>query len=351
MAKLKTLIGREAVVIWRNAVMLLLILFLPVALGLVFATFKEVIPKSTPASVIPETPEVSEADMRFATYSILSHFCSPSIDSREDAFRKLSREESYFVVSVPAGMREGKGVVRVYVDSSLTPLAEVSDYVVEVLKYELGQVGFHTEIVVEKVGRRVMPIEYFAPGVVLLVLSIAGLLVIPFSTVKEQEVIPRVLSSVSIAQFITSKLIFPLLLALLQVAIFFITESVLELPVMSINPLSVFIFFITSLALTSSGLLVVFAMKLSNVSRHVCSLIFGVVVAFSGTLYPPGFLPTYLQQIPKVIPTYYALTLLRSFGVKGAEAGIFMDYMLIVALWFILSFILLYYFVRRFRDG
>ncbi|MEM3555111.1 MAG: ABC transporter permease [Candidatus Micrarchaeia archaeon] len=337
--------------IWRNAIMLLLIIFLPVALGMVFATFKEVIPKSTPASVIRETPEVSEADVRFATFSILSHFCSPSVDSRDDAFKKLAREESYFVVSVPAGIREGGGVVRVYVDNSLTPVAEVSDYVVEVLKYELGQVGFKTEIVVEKVGRRVMPIEYFAPGVVLLILSIAGLLVVPFNTVKEREVVPRVLSSVTITQFIASKLIFSFLLALLQVAVFFITENILELPVMSINYLSFFAFLLTSLALTSTGLLIVFAMKLSSVSRHLCSLIFGVVVAFSGAVYPPGFLPPYLQSISKVIPTYYALTLLRSFAVKGADVGIFVDYVAIVIVWFVLSFILLYYFIKRFKDG
>lgn len=350
MTKLAPLTEREARVIGRNALMLLLIFFLPVALGLIFATFKEVIPKSTPASIIQETPEVSEGDMRFAT-SILSNFCSPSIDSKEDAFRKLSREEAYFIVSVPEGMRRGRGTIRVYVDASLAPVAEVSDYVVEVLKYELGQVGFQPEIKVEKVGKGVMPIEYFAPGVVLLILSISGLLVVPFNTVKEKAVLSRVLSSVAPWEFIASKLLFSLLLALVQIAIFFITESILELPLMSINPLFLAAAFLTSLALTSTGLFIAFALKLTNVARYVCSALFGLVAAFSGMLYPPGFLPVYLQPISKLLPTYYALVLLRSFGVKGGEASVFIDYFAIVVVWLVVCSGLLYYFVRRFEDA
>jgi hypothetical protein len=349
--KLKALVGREFLTVERNALMLLFIILLPIAFGVMFASFKQVIPMSTPASVIPENSSVTEADMRFATFSILSQFCSPSVDTREDAFRKLSREESYFVVSVPPGIREGKGTITVYVDSSLSPLAEVSDYVVEILKYELGQAGFHPEIRVEKLGRRVMPIEYFAPGVVVLILSIMGILVVPFNTVKDRGIISRVFSSVNLWEFAASKLLFSLFLASIQVALLLATQSYLELPVMNINSLSVLMFILTSFALTSTGLFIVFALKLSNVGRYVCSLLFGVITAFSGLLYPPGFLPSYLQPISKVLPTCYALILLRSFGVKGVGAGIFLDYIGMVFLWLVISLALFYYFARRFKNG
>ena len=349
--KLKVLVGREFLVVERNALMLLLIIMLPVAFALMFASFKEVIPKSTPASVIPESSAVSESEMKFATYSILSQFCSPSIDSREDAFRKLGREEVYFVVSIPAGIREGRGTITVYVDNSLSPLAEVSDYVVEILKYELGRVGFHPEIKVEKLGRPILPVEYFAPGVVMLLLATAGMLVVPFNTIKDSNITLRLLCSASIWEFAGSKLLFSLLLASLQTAILLVTQSYLEMPVMSMNPVSILTIILTSFALTSTGLLIAFAFKLSNLGRYVCSLLFGVITAFSGLFYPPGFLPSYLQLIPKILPTYYALVLLRSFGVKGVGAGLLLDYLGVVLLWLAASLVLLYYFVKRFRNG
>jgi ABC-2 type transport system permease protein len=351
LGKLKALFEREFLIVERDALMLLLIILLPVAFGIMFASFKQVIPKSTPASVIPESSEVSEVDLRFAAFSVLSQFCSPSIDSREEAFRKLSREEVYFVVSIPEGVREGRGTVKVYVDNSLSPVAELSNYVVEILTYELGQVGFHPEISVEKLGKPILPIEYFTPGVVMFLLATAGILIVPFNTVKDRNIISRVLSSVTLGEFVASKLFFSLLLASLQIAILLISQSYLELPILSINPLSILTMILASLALTTTGLLIAFAFKLSNIARYVCSFLFGFITTFSGLFYPPGFLPLYLQPIPKILPTYYALILLRSFSVKGEEAGVFLDYFVIVLLWLVASLILLHYFARRFRHG
>ena len=349
--KLKALVGRDLLTIERNVLMLLFIILLPVGFGIMFASFKQVIPKSTPASVIVADANVSDADMKFATYGILSQFCSPTVDSREDAFRKLSREESYFVVSVPAGMSKGKGNVTIYVDNSLSPLAEVSDYVVEILKYELGRAGLSPEITVEKIGRRITPIEYFAPGVVVILLAVAGILIVPFNTMKDSGIMSRVLSNVNIWEFICSKLLFSLLLALIQIAMLLATQSYLEMPLMNINYLSAAAIVLTSFALTSTGMLIAFALKLSNTGRYVCSLLFGLVTAFSGALYPVGFLPSYLQMVPKILPSYYALVVLRGFAVKGLSASILQDYLGIVVLWLIISLALFYYFVRRFRDG
>jgi ABC-type multidrug transport system permease subunit len=349
--RLKALVGRDFLTIERNALMLLFIILLPVGFGIMFASFKQVIPKSTPASVIAADANVSDADMKFATYSILSHFCSPTVDSRDDAFRKLSREESYFIVSVPAGIKDGKGTVTIYVDNSLSPLAEVSDYVVEVLKYELGKAGFNPEINIEKIGRRILPIEYFAPGVVMILLAICGILIVPFNSIKDSNMMSRVLSSVNIWEFIASKLLFSLLLALVQVALLLATQSYLEMPIMNINFLSAAVIILTSFALTSTGMFITFGLKLSNTGRYICSLLFGIVTALSGALYPPGFLPPYLQTIPKVLPTYYALVLLRSFAVKGVSESVLMDYIGIVVIWFVLSIALFYYFVRRSKNG
>ena len=349
--KLKALVGRDFLTIERNVLMLLFIILLPVGFGIMFASFKEVIPKSTPASVIAADANVSDADMRFATYSILSQFCSPTVDSRDDAFRKLSREESYFVVSVPAGIREGKGNVTIYVDSSLSPVAEVSGYVVEILTYELGRAGLSPQITVVRIGSQITPIEYFAPGVMLILLALAGVVIVPFNTIKDSGIMSRVLSSVNIWEFICSKLLFSLILALVQIAMLLVTQSYLEMPLMNINYLSAAAIILTSFALTSTGMFVAFALKLSNTGRYVCALIFGLVTAFSGALYPVGFLPSYLQVVPKILPSYYALVVLRGFAVKGLGAGIVQDYIGIVFLWLIASVALFYYFARRFRDG
>jgi hypothetical protein len=349
--KLKALVGRDFLTVERNALMLLFIILLPVGFGIIFASFKQVIPKSTPASVIAADANVTDADMRFATYSILSQFCSPTIDSQEEAFRKLSREESYFVVSVPAGIKEGKGELKIYVDNSLSPLAEVSDYVVEILKYELGKAGFNPAITVEKRGNRIVPIEYFTPGVFIILLAITGILITPFNMMKDSSMMPRILSSAGVAEFIASKLLFSLLLGLVQIGILLATQSYLEMPILNLNYLSLATIILISMAMTSTGIFVSFALKLSNFGRYFCSALFGLIAAFSGALYPTGFLPSYLQLIPKMLPTYYALVVLRGFAVKGLGEGILQDYIWIMIAWFILSLALSYYFVRRFRNG
>lgn len=351
LSKLKALVSRDFLTIERNALMLLFIILLPVGFGIIFASFKQVIPKSTPASVIAADANVSEADMRFATYSILSQFCAPTIDSREDAFRKLSREESYFIVSVPAGIREGRGEMKIYVDNSLSPLAEVSDYVVEILRYELGKAGFNPTITVDKIGNRIMPIEYFTPGVFMILLAITGILIAPFNTIKDSSMMQRVLSSAGIVEFIASKLLFSLIMGLIQIGILLVTQNYLEMPIVNMNYLSLAAIILISKAMTSTGMFIAFAVKLSNVGRYICSALFGLVAAFSGALYPTGFLPSYLQLIPKMLPTYYALVVLRGFAVKGVSGSILEDYIWIMIAWFILSLALFYYFVRRFRNG
>jgi ABC-2 type transport system permease protein len=350
LTKFKALLKREFIGVSRNSLLLLIIILLPIAFGIMFASFRQIIPKSTPALVIPESEMVTQEELRFTT-ALLSFFSSPSIElDKQKAFDKLSREEVYFVVSTPKNIKSARGEVVIYVDNSLAPLSEVSDYVVETIKFELGQQNYYPTIRISKIGRPVMPLEFFVPGVIILLLAGIGLLLIPFSAIRDAQVIQRLLPQLSVSTLMISKIVFGFFLAIVETALLFLTQKYLEVPIMELNFWSVTIILITNLSLTSLGLAVIFLTKFSDASKYINALLFALIIVFSGVFYPVGFLPSYLQTVAKILPTYYAGILIRAFGIKGAGVNLFTDYILIVIGFFILSIALLLYSVWRFKN-
>jgi len=350
LAKTKALLKREFLGVRRNSLLLLIIIILPIAFGIMFASFRQIIPKSTPALIIPENKEVTQEDLRF-TATLLSYFSSPKIElDKQKAFDELTREEVYFIVSAPKDIKSAQGEVVIYVDNSLTPLSEVSDYVVETIQFELGKLSYYPRIRMSKIGRAILPLEFFVPGVIILLLAGIGLLLIPFSAIRDLQVIQRLLPQVPIATLIISKIAFGFFIALVQILLLFLTQKYLEVPIMDLGFWSIAIMLVTSISLISLGLAVVFLAKFSDSSKYVNSLLFALVIIFSGVFYPVGFLPNYLQAIAKLFPTYYSGVLIRAFGIKEASAGLFTDYISVVVGFFVLSLALLLYSAWRFKN-
>ncbi|MEW6329484.1 MAG: hypothetical protein AB1468_05185, partial [Candidatus Micrarchaeota archaeon] len=153
--KIKALLLREALGVRRNVLLLLLIVVLPVAFGVMFGTFKEFIPRSTPSMAVPENGSVGADDMRFANFT-LALFSTPVIgEDNQSIVNALLREEVYFGIVVPSGVREAKGVISVYVDSSMAPVAEASDYVVGMIRRELREWNYYPTFKLVKVGRAI----------------------------------------------------------------------------------------------------------------------------------------------------------------------------------------------------
>ncbi|MFH0817306.1 MAG: hypothetical protein V1909_01600, partial [Candidatus Micrarchaeota archaeon] len=217
------LLKREYWGIRANTLLLLVVIVLPLSLGLMFGTLKNIAPKNAPSGIFPEIG-ANEDDVRAAD-GILSVFSKTKIEQSMDE-NKLYREEFYFFVGVPRGFKKNATDVRVYIDSSMSPVAELSPYVRDMILYGLSQwYGWTPKLEIIKVGKDVLPFQYLVPGIAVLLCSAVGLVIIPFSLSQDKEVLARVLSSVSTFSFVVGKLSFAAILAFLQVAILLSTQS------------------------------------------------------------------------------------------------------------------------------
>ncbi len=349
--KIKALLLRELLGVRRNVLLLLLIVVLPIAFGVMFGTFKEFIPRSTPSMAVPENESVGADDMKFANFT-LALFSTPVVGKdNQTIVNALLREEIYFGIVVPPGVHEAEGVISVYVDSSMAPVAEASDYVVGMIRRELREWNYYPTFKLVKVGRAIMPLEFFVPGIIILLIAAAGFLVLPFSTMRDSLVFDRLLTNVSLAGIALSKLIFGLALALIQVLFLLATQRFLGAPIIEINFWSAYVIVASALSFTALGLAFVFLARFSELGRYLNVLAFGAVVVLSGIFYPVGFMPPLIQTVCKLTPTYYSVLLVRYFGVKGGAFPLVGDYVTIVTAFGIACLALLIFSIWRLRRG
>lgn len=349
--KMKALLMREVLGVRRNVLLLLLIVVLPIAFGVMFGTFKEFVPRSTPSMLAPEDESVGADDMRFANFT-LALFSTPVIGKNNQTIvDALLREEVYFGIVVPSGVREAKGVIEVYVDSSMAPVAEASDYVVGMIRRELREWNYYPTFKLVKVGRPIMPLEFFVPGIIILLIAAAGFLVLPFSTMRDSVIFDRLLTNVSLTGIALSKLIFGLALALIQVFFLLTTQRYMDAAIIEINLWSVYVLIASALSFTALGLAFVFLARFSELGRYLNVLAFGAVVVLSGIFYPIGFMPQIIQTVCKLTPTYYSVLLVRYFGVKGGGYTLVGDYVGVVTVFALACLALLVFSIWRLRRG
>lgn len=359
MRKFGALVEREFLGVKRSALMIIVILILPVAFGFMFGTFKNILPKGTPSTIVAEDANVSEKELKFAL-GILNYFSEPKVEKQVDA-SKLFREETYFILIVPKGLLSGGSTVRVVVDASMTPVADLTPIVVGSIRDSLYSSGYYSiDIEVEKVGRSVLPFEFFVPGVLLMLSAGVGLLLVPFFTVRDKQVFSRIMNSVSALSFVTSKIVFALVIVGIQVALLLLTQTFFGSTgssLFKLNEWSVLALAITTVYFTFTGLAVVFLTRFSEAGKQVNALLFGAVAVFSGAFYPAGFFPmlpglgNMLQTIARSLPPYYSVVLLRGFGVRGVEASLLADYVAVIIASAVVSLALLYYAIEKLKRG
>ncbi len=356
--KFLALMKKDAIGVRRSALLVLVVLILPVAFGFMFGTFKNILPRGTPSAIVAESENVSEKDMRFA-FTILDYFSEPKAERVVDE-SKLFREETYFILVVPPGLLDKQSTVRVVVDSSMTPVADLTPVVVGSIRDALHSAGYYNiEIEVEKKGRSILPFEFFVPGVLLMLSAGVGLLLTPFFTARDKNVFPRLMGAVSTPVYIADKMVFALLLIGIQAALLLLTqlyfgsagESLFKL-----NEWSALTLAITTIYFASFGLSIMLITRFSEAGKQINAFLFGAVAVFSGAFYPVGFFPlipglgNILQTISKSLPTYYSTVLLRSFGARGLGIGLFEDYFAVISISAVAGIVLLHYSIERLKK-
>ncbi|VVB65678.1 ABC-2 family transporter protein [Candidatus Gugararchaeum adminiculabundum] len=405
LGKIWEMFRRELLSTRKNTLILLLILILPVSLGLMFGTFKEIVPTGAPAIVVPENANTTQHDLEYIN-SISSFFSKPTIEQAPD-FNKLYREEAYYIIEVPPGTSVQIKRLEIFVDASMSPVAEIADpYVKEIFLYEFeNRWNVHgIEINIHKVGRKVMPFEYFVPGVIITLLAIVGLIVIPFATSKDADVFRRLSTMTRIESIAASKIMFALALAFFQIFLLLATQvfagsrgsdavnaitsmftlnfspmgdllaNTQQYALINVSPGTILVMLLSAIFFTAAGLAITFWTRFSEAGKQANALLFGGVVLFSGAFYPIGFfpalpaqqifgwmfepvrgwllswVPTFFQSISRVFPSYYATIALRGFGVRNLAFGVLQDYVLIIAVSALIALGILYYSIVRLRN-
>ncbi|MFH1448580.1 MAG: ABC transporter permease [Candidatus Micrarchaeota archaeon] len=355
--KTLSLLKREYWGVKTNTLLLVILLAFPMTFGFMFGTFTNIIPKNAPAAVFPEAGATGE-DVSSAE-DILSFFSKTSVEPEFNE-RKLFREEYYFFVGVPKGFRRGDGEVDVYIDASMSPIAEISPYVKDMILYEFSKVfDWEPRINIIKLGSDVLPFQYFVPGVIILLTSVVGLIILPFSSSRDRLVFGRVLANVSVPAFVTSKLVFAVMLALIQLGILVITQLAAGASgstILDINVWSLSVICCSAVFFASAGMSVMFLTRFSEAGKQINAGLLGFVLMFSGAFYPVGFFPSIpgvgdlLQSISRANPSYLFVLLMRGFGIRGLGPELFTDYIAAIVVWSIASILLFAYTVRRMKN-
>ncbi|MFH1470908.1 MAG: hypothetical protein ABIF01_04120 [Candidatus Micrarchaeota archaeon] len=318
-----------------NALLLLVILIAPISLGLAFGTIKNAIPKSAPSAVFPEFGASAE-DLR-AAQAMASLFSKSSIEEQMDE-DKLFREEYYFLVGVPAGFKNESNDINIYMDSSMSPVSELSPYVHDMILYGLSKwYGWEPKINIVEVGRSVLPFQYLAPGIVLLLSVAMGLIVVPFALSQDKEVLARVLPAVPVRSFVLGKLLFASILAFAELAVLLATQEIAGASgsLFFFNPWFLLVLLLSSIFFTSIGISIMLLTGFGEAGKQVNAGLLALVVMFSGALYPVGFFPLLpalgdvLQTIGRSNPAYFFVILMRGFGLRGLGPGVFLDYLVL----------------------
>ncbi|MEM3400257.1 MAG: ABC transporter permease [Candidatus Micrarchaeia archaeon] len=336
----------------RSVVFLSLLILIPITFGVLFGTFKQIVPKSAPSAVV--SVGGNEEDVRFAS-AVVSLFSNVRIEN-EISEAKLYREELYFIVGVSEGISKGAGNVTIYIDNAMSPVYELSTYAVEIIMYELTTHFSHVpKIYVKGFGTPVLPNQFFTPGIILLFAIITGLLIVPFTTRKDWLVYSRLTTIASPIHIVISKMVFAFAIVLIQTILLLLTEYFFGLPLIKIDGTFLITLFITCVYLSLTGLLVSFLSRFSIAGQVLNVLLAGFLLVFSGLFYPVGFLPRLpvfgdiLQTIPKFMPTYYSAILMRSFAIREAPLAIFYDYVGIITITALVLFVMTVYVMGRYR--
>ena len=346
--KVNALLRKELLETKRNVLVVLIILLLPIIFGVMLSTINEVVPISTPVLIVPANENVTKKDMVFVS-SIISKISDPRVEyNKEEGIRQLLREEVYFVIEIPPDFRSGIGTVIVYVDSSMTPVSEASDYIVRSVRTEFRSWGSTIVIKLEKIGEKRHPFEYFLPGIILMLICIIGLIIIPISTTKDKRVFNRILTDTSIITMLSGKLIFALILIITQILILNGTQILLEAPAY-INLLSFCVIIITTISITSIGLFVNFMTRFSDAGKYINTIFLCGIMIFSGAFYPVRFMPDLLQRVAESFPLYQSVVLIRCFTLKGVELDIVTDYLLIILGFMLISIVLMLISTKRIK--
>lgn len=323
---LRPLLRKELLWSRRNlAVVLLVTILVPAAVGASTLAFERSVPRDVPVAVVPASDDVTE-DEREAVTGLVVGFGTPHEYQSEAAARTaMQRERVVAALSVPHGLydEDANVTMTLTVDATMVPYERPSSIVARLLRERVST--FPAAVTVERAtvgGHRSLSEYLFATAPVLLAVVYA-LAYVPHHVAREERVLDRLRVESSLPAVLASKGV--LFFGLLAVALGALS-LVGRLAGYRADPLApgtVGVALLTFGYLSAVALGVMFLTDFGATGRYVNAGLLLGVLAFSSLVFPRGTFSSFRGTVADANPVYHSAVVGRSVAMEGLPVALF----------------------------
>jgi ABC-2 type transport system permease protein len=324
----------------------LVLIFLLVALPLFFAgtsfLFQDVIPREVPVAVVAEDDSVSDFDIGLVRAG-MSPYTTPKLaESPEHAQQMLERESVYAIVTVPPDIRSEDATFKLTVDGSIVPFQSSSTVIANLIEIELNQIDA-VDISIERdiVGEEKQLPEYLLPSFLMTLMIFFAFTYVPYNIGRDEVVLDRLRVESSLEALLLSKLAYMTVLMLVPILVFHVIATYYGYAIDSFHPGAVFMLLLSFALMATVSATVVILTRFSGAGQFVNLLAMLGLIALSGLAFPLGFFSPIRTQIAQLLPTHYAMVVVRSLMLKGSSLTTFTDWIAGIVGLFALSLVAL----------
>jgi len=323
---IKTFFREKGTIFWTIA--------FPVMILLLFtAIFGREIPFSANVGIVNEDGQTSITESIISGLNNTGFLTLKSFANRTDAFHDLNATNVRAVLIIPQGFTQslimGRSNVSLVVDGTNPDVARLIDdgigtFFTEYYKQfnpnyaEPIMVSTEISVVGEKVGYK----ENIVPGMLTYPLLFSSMVVSTGAIVFEREkgTLKKIRASpIHPINMLLGKTFAALVQTGISIVVMAVLAAVLLGPKLTWNvPLLIPIFFLGSMNGIALGLIISCIGRAPQEASNAATTIAIVLQFFTGMYFPIDYLPTYMQQIGRMIPMTYAAQALRDIMIRNA---------------------------------
>lgn len=320
----------------RNVLLLLfLLLVIPLFFAGVTTIFQDVVPRDTPVAVVAADEDVNDTELTFVEAGI-NRWTEPTrADSRAAADELLTRESVYAIVVVPPDYlaNDSNATFRLVVDGTITPYQAPSEFIRDLVQFELRSSGAISDGVTverEMIRQERNFAEYLYPTFMLAFLVFVAFTYVPFSLRRDGSVIDRLRVEASLESVVTAKLLFLTALMIVPLLVFHLSAIALGYGVASASPWAFAVLLLTFLTLSTVSLAIMILTRFTGRGQFINLIVMLGVLALSALVFPLGFFSPVRTAIAQLLPTHYAMIVVRSLILKDVGIDLFTDWLLML---------------------
>lgn len=341
----------------RNVVLLLfLLIVLPLVFAGVTVVFQDVVPTDVPVAVVPENENVTDQEVAFVEAGITQWSDPQTADSRADAEELLTRESVYAIVVVPPDYLEddAEATFGLVIDGTIAPYQSPSELVTDLIQFELRAAdGISENVTVEREIIRDEKdfAEYLYPTFMMGFLIFVAFTYVPYIFRRDAGVLDRLRVESSLEAVVGTKLGLMTALMAIPLLIFHLGALWFGYGVATATLPALGILLLTFLLLAAVSTAIMILTRFSGRGQFINLVVMLGVIGLSGLAFPLGFFSTVRSTIAQLLPTHYAMIIVRSLLLKDVGIAIFWEWAIGLVAVLIVALVVLEGTIIHYRRG